>query len=54
MKVDVIYGEPENLQAALREWVSQHARARIQAATQSSAPDGSGKIVVTVVIWYQE
>jgi len=54
MKVDVIYGEPENLQAALREWVTQHARARIQAATQSSASDGSGKVLVTVVIWYQE
>jgi len=54
MKVDVIYGEPQNLQAALREWLSQHARARIQAATQSSAQDGSGKILVTVVLWYQE
>jgi hypothetical protein len=54
VKVDVIYGEPQNLQATLREWVSQHARARIQAATQSSAQDGSGKVIVTVVIWYQE
>jgi hypothetical protein len=54
VKVEVIYGEPQELAAALREWLGQHARARVTAATQSSATDGNGKVIVTVVIWYQE
>jgi hypothetical protein len=53
VKVSVIYGEVQELEPKLREWLSQHARARIQAATQSSAPHGNG-VLVTVVIWYQE
>jgi len=54
VKVEVIYGEPQDLGAALREWLSQHPRANIGAATQSSATDASGKVIVTVVIWYRE
>ncbi|HZU06819.1 MAG TPA: hypothetical protein VFB73_12680 [Chloroflexota bacterium] len=54
MKVSVVYAEPQHLENALREWLSQHTRARITAATQSSATDGAGRVIVTVVIWYQE
>ncbi len=54
MKVEVIYGEPQDLAAALREWLSQHPRAQVQAAQPTSATDSSGKVIVTVVIWYRE
>jgi hypothetical protein len=54
MKVQVINAEPQELDAALREWLTQHPRARIGASTSSSAADGTGKVIVTIVIWYQE
>jgi len=54
MKVTVINAEPQELEAALAAWVAQHPRARVGASTSSSAADGTGKILVTVVIWYQE
>ena len=54
MKVSVIYGEAQELEARLREWLSQHSRARIQGTTQSSVANGAGSVLVTVVIWYQE
>jgi len=54
MKVTVINAEPQELEAALRDWLTAHPRARVSGQSMSSAADGTGKVIVTIVIWYQE
>ncbi len=53
-KVAVINSSPEELEAALRGWVSQHGRARVMGTSQSSTATSGGSVLVTVVLWYQE
>ena len=53
-KVSVVYAEPQALEEALRGWQQQHPKARVAAAQPCAASDGSGKVIVTVIIWYAE
>jgi hypothetical protein len=54
MKVAVINVTTDELEAALRDWITQHPRARLGGQTQSSAARPDGTVLVTVVLWYQE
>ena len=53
MKVQVIQCSVEELEAKLREWHSQHGRARI-AGTAQSAVSHNGQVLVILTMWYQE
>ncbi len=54
MKINVVVASPEDLEAALQQWLSQHPRAQIMNVSHTAAADGQGKIVVTTVFWYRE
>jgi hypothetical protein len=54
MKVSVINATTDELEAALRDWLAQHQKARIGGTSQSSTSTSDGKVQVTLVIWYQE
>ncbi len=53
IKVNVVNAPAEELEAKLREWHSQHGRARIMGTAQSSASH-DGKVLVTVTMWFSE
>jgi hypothetical protein len=53
IKISVINASADELEAKLREWYSQHGRARIMGTSQSSASH-EGKVLVTLTMFYGE
>jgi hypothetical protein len=53
IKISVINAPADELEAKLREWYSQHGRARIMGTAQSSASH-EGQVLVTMTMFYAE
>jgi hypothetical protein len=54
VKAAVINTTSDELEAVLSNWLAQHQKARIGGTSQSSAIGSDGKVLITLVIWYQE